>query len=321
MSEVHYTNKVITRWYRPPELLLGATDYGPAIDMWSVGCIFAELLLQHALFPGVDDHDQLFIIFQTCGTPSSSNWPNVEKLPLWEKLQPKKVIPKNLREKFRNCPPLAIELLEKLLEMCPNQRITAKQALEHEWFTKIPPKSSIQDLPLYQCNELSAKKKRKQEREVLSPSKKLKQEERPLDMKKEYGREQDKKNLPPPPSRKSFENRPNDDRRMYKDDRRSYDDRRNHEDQYRKEERRDERRDDRFRDERPRDDRRDDRYRDDRRPRDDRRRDERPRDHERPRERDQKLDSRPRDDRFRDERRDDRKRDEKKEEFIEKRLN
>jgi serine/threonine protein kinase len=76
-----YTNRVITLWYRPPELLLGATQYGPAVDMWSVGCIFAELLARKPVFPGRNEIDQLEQIFKLCGTPNPEVWPGVEKLP------------------------------------------------------------------------------------------------------------------------------------------------------------------------------------------------------------------------------------------------
>lgn len=76
-----YTNKVITRWYRPPELLLGANEYGPAVDMWSVGCLLAELLLRTPLFPGSSETDQLDRILKLLGSPSGDTWPAYERLP------------------------------------------------------------------------------------------------------------------------------------------------------------------------------------------------------------------------------------------------
>ncbi|KAJ3075798.1 serine/threonine protein kinase, CMGC, CDC2/CDK sub [Podochytrium sp. JEL0797] len=80
-NTARYTNLVVTRWYRPPELLLGATEYGPEIDMWGVGCVFGELLLRNALFSGRDDFDQLQRIWKICGTPNQRRWPNFDRLP------------------------------------------------------------------------------------------------------------------------------------------------------------------------------------------------------------------------------------------------
>ncbi|KAJ3333339.1 serine/threonine protein kinase, CMGC, CDC2/CDK sub [Blyttiomyces sp. JEL0837] len=80
-SNVNYTNCVVTRWYRPPELLLGATKYGPPIDMWGVGCVFGEILRRRPILMGGDDLDQLDKIFQLCGTPTSATWPGMSALP------------------------------------------------------------------------------------------------------------------------------------------------------------------------------------------------------------------------------------------------
>ncbi|KAJ3215108.1 serine/threonine protein kinase, CMGC, CDC2/CDK sub [Dinochytrium kinnereticum] len=79
-SHNNYTNCVVTRWYRPPELLLGVTMYGPAIDMWGVGCVFGEILRRKPILMGNDDLDQLNKIFQLCGTPNESSWPQFPEL-------------------------------------------------------------------------------------------------------------------------------------------------------------------------------------------------------------------------------------------------
>jgi serine/threonine protein kinase len=77
----HYTNRVITLWYRPPELLLGATKagdgYGPSVDVWSIGCILAELLYAKPILPGNTEIEQLSLIFELCGTPTVEDWPEV----------------------------------------------------------------------------------------------------------------------------------------------------------------------------------------------------------------------------------------------------
>jgi cyclin-dependent kinase 7 len=69
------TCQVITRWYRPPELLYGSRYYGTAVDIWSVGCIFAELMLRIPYLPGESDMDQIKTIFRALGTPTEDDWP------------------------------------------------------------------------------------------------------------------------------------------------------------------------------------------------------------------------------------------------------
>jgi cyclin-dependent kinase 12/13 len=160
-----YTNRVVTRWYRPPELLLGAVDYGPQVDMWSVGCILGELLLNSkAVFPGKSELEQLDMIFNVCGTPTPENWPNVTELPLWNECKPKEKINRCLREKFfsnnTKWSKEAIDLFDKLLQLDPSKRPSARECLDHDWFWKngkpIPPKN----LPEKTVNEYSVKQKR-----------------------------------------------------------------------------------------------------------------------------------------------------------------
>ena len=86
--EREFTNRVITLWYRPPELLLGATRYGPEVDLWSVGCIFAELLLGRPLFPGADEAQQLDKITRLLGTPTEETMPGCSRLKYWEHVKP-----------------------------------------------------------------------------------------------------------------------------------------------------------------------------------------------------------------------------------------
>ena len=133
----NYTNKVVTRWYRSPDVLLGSTNYGASIDMWSVWCILGELLLhERALFMGESEPDQLVQIFNCCGTPDLEDWPEVVELEGWETLKPKKKLPSTLRQRFKHveCSAKAIDLLERLLTLNPKKRITAEECLNHEWF-------------------------------------------------------------------------------------------------------------------------------------------------------------------------------------------
>nr|KYP73202.1 Cyclin-dependent kinase C-2 [Cajanus cajan] len=162
-QNANLTNRVITLWYRPPELLLGTTKYGPAVDMWSVGCIFAELLQGKPIFPGKDEPEQLNKIYELCGAPDEVNWPGVSKIPYYNKFKPTRQMKRRLREVFRHFDRHALELLEKMLTLDPAQRITAKDALDAEYFWTDPLPCDPKSLPKYESShEFQTKKKRQQ---------------------------------------------------------------------------------------------------------------------------------------------------------------
>ncbi|XP_012234760.1 cyclin-dependent kinase 11B isoform X2 [Linepithema humile] len=134
-----YTPIVVTLWYRAPELLLSDREYSTPIDMWSVGCIFAELLRMEPLFPGKSDIDQLNKIFKELGTPSERIWPGYSKLPMVQKIPFAHYPVNNLRQRFSlSLSELGIELLNKFLTYDPRQRITAEDSLTHGYFTEAP---------------------------------------------------------------------------------------------------------------------------------------------------------------------------------------
>jgi len=132
------TEYVVTRWYRAPELLLSCDNYTAAIDVWSVGCILAEMLGRKPLLPGSDYVDQLKLIIKTLGQPpeddltfitSSKARAYIRALPPAERV--------NFRKKFPEADPLAIDLMEKMLEFDPRKRITVTQALKHPWLAQL----------------------------------------------------------------------------------------------------------------------------------------------------------------------------------------
>ncbi|XWS60303.1 hypothetical protein CRYUN_Cryun07bG0024500 [Craigia yunnanensis] len=151
-----YTTKVVTQWYRAPELLLGAKKYSTALDMWSVGCIMAELLAKEPLFKGTSEIDQLSKIFDTLGTPSEKIWTGISELP-GAKANYSKQSYNLLRRKFpaasfRGSSVLSdagFDLLNRLLTYDPEKRITADDALDHDWFRELPLPKSKEFLPTF----------------------------------------------------------------------------------------------------------------------------------------------------------------------------
>ncbi|KIK68112.1 hypothetical protein GYMLUDRAFT_810510 [Collybiopsis luxurians FD-317 M1] len=137
-----YTNRVITLWYRPPELLLGATVYGPEVDIWSAGCIMLELFTKKPVFQGNDEISQLDVIYKIFGTPTLQRWSGFANLPWYEMVKPKDPIPNRFKELFRKwMSPAALDLAERLLDFDPTQRVTAVQALETPYFLTEEPKA------------------------------------------------------------------------------------------------------------------------------------------------------------------------------------
>ena len=134
--ERRFTGQVVTRWYRAPELLYGAKFYGTAIDVWAVGCIFAELLLRRPYLPGGSDLDQLQRIFTSLGTPSEETWPGVSALPYYVEFPA--ISPPPMRDQFSGASEDTVELLEAMLALCPGDRISATDALAHAYFTSSP---------------------------------------------------------------------------------------------------------------------------------------------------------------------------------------
>lgn len=131
-----YTHEVVTLWYRAPEILLGSRFYSTAVDLWSIGCIFAEMLTIRALFPGDSEIDQLFRIFRTLGTPDDNSWPGVTEFPEYKSSFPK-WDPQDINKIIPNLDADGCDLLLKLLTYAPNRRISAKFAISHRYFNDV----------------------------------------------------------------------------------------------------------------------------------------------------------------------------------------
>ncbi|KAJ2635735.1 mitogen activated protein kinase [Coemansia sp. RSA 1286] len=136
-NESFLTEYVATRWYRAPEIMLSFKEYTKAIDIWSVGCIMAEMLSKEPLFPGRDYHHQLKLIFDILGTPISSDYLDIKSqrardyirgLPLKAKV--------NLQKRFPYATPLAVDLMDKMLNFSPRRRITVEEALAHPYLAQ-----------------------------------------------------------------------------------------------------------------------------------------------------------------------------------------
>ncbi|KZT06865.1 Pkinase-domain-containing protein [Laetiporus sulphureus 93-53] len=132
------TQLVVTLWYRAPEILLGATEYSTAVDMWSVGCIFAELLLKEPLFQAKGEIELLSMIFKLLGPPTPHSWPDYHKLPLAKTINFPPPHPPQLRQKFPFITSAGLDLLSRLLTYDPEMRISATEALKHPYFSESP---------------------------------------------------------------------------------------------------------------------------------------------------------------------------------------
>ncbi|XP_024974937.1 protein IMPAIRED IN BABA-INDUCED STERILITY 1-like [Cynara cardunculus var. scolymus] len=151
-SKQPLTSRVVTLWYRPPELLLGSTNYGPYVDMWSVGCVFAELFVGRPILKGRTEVEQLHKIFKLCGTPPDEYWTK-SKLPLAAMFRPQFTYASTLRERCKELPRTVVDLIDTLISVEPEKRATAKSALQAEYFYTRPYACDPASMPKYSPNK------------------------------------------------------------------------------------------------------------------------------------------------------------------------
>ncbi|XP_043260220.1 cyclin-dependent kinase 20-like [Colletes gigas] len=154
-----YSHQIATRWYRAPELLYGAKYYTEAIDMWSIGCIFGELLNKSPLFPGETDIEQLAIVLKYLGSPTSETWPELSTLPDFNKI----TFPYHKGVTWENvvddAEPEAVDLISKILIYNSSKRLTASEALCHLYFY-VKPYTSLKDLIKPSANQRNQTKQK-----------------------------------------------------------------------------------------------------------------------------------------------------------------
>ncbi|KAL4913268.1 kinase-like domain-containing protein [Aspergillus aurantiobrunneus] len=159
------TQLVVTLWYRSPELLLGAENYGPEIDMWSVGCIFGELLTKEPLLQGKNEVDQVSKIFALTGPPTQQSWPGFRTLPNAKSLR----IPPNPssstllpRAKFPFITNAGLQLLSSLLALNPASRPSATECLAHAYFREDPRPKPKEMFPTFPSKAGMEKRRRRE---------------------------------------------------------------------------------------------------------------------------------------------------------------
>ncbi|KAK3027637.1 hypothetical protein RJ639_040244 [Escallonia herrerae] len=144
------TSRVVTLWYRAPELLLGSTDYGVGIDLWSAGCLLAEMFIGRPIMPGRTEVEQLHRIFKLCGSPSEDYW---KKLKPPTTFRPPTQYKPSFQESFTTLPSSAFGLLSTLLAVDPPLRGIAASALQAEFFSSSPLACDLSGLPAMSYEE------------------------------------------------------------------------------------------------------------------------------------------------------------------------
>ncbi|KAL9132165.1 MAG: hypothetical protein Q9217_000099 [Psora testacea] len=148
-----FSNEVVTLWYRAPDVLLGSRTYNTSIDIWSAGCIMAEMYTGRPLFPGTTNEDQLQKIFRLMGTPSERSWPGISQFPEY-KPNTHNYFTQDLRLILPQVDQGGLDLLQRMLQLRPEMRVSAVDALQHPWFRDLPQLRGQQNFGSYSQRQL-----------------------------------------------------------------------------------------------------------------------------------------------------------------------
>jgi CTD kinase subunit alpha len=139
--QLDYTNRVITIWYRPPELLLGETRYGPAVDVWSAACVCMEMFTKKAVFPGEGGElSQMDKLYNALGTPTKTEWPDLVEMPWFHLMRPTERKKRVFEDMYRDVLTSgAMDLISSIFRYDPSQRPSAEDVLKHPYFVSEEP--------------------------------------------------------------------------------------------------------------------------------------------------------------------------------------
>ncbi|KAJ3313265.1 Cyclin-dependent kinase 10 [Boothiomyces sp. JEL0838] len=143
------TPRVVTLWYRAPEILFGASDYTQSIDLWSVGCIFGEFIQSTPLLPGKNEPNQILLTCKLLGTPTERVWPELVDQPLYGTIKFPSIDYDSIDKTFPDSTDATLDLLRAFLAYRPSRRISAREALRHSYFTEYPRMCNPALLPTY----------------------------------------------------------------------------------------------------------------------------------------------------------------------------
>nr|XP_048272139.1 cyclin-dependent kinase-like 4 isoform X5 [Myodes glareolus] len=157
-----YTDYVATRWYRAPELLVGDTKYGSSVDIWAIGCVFAELLTGQPLWPGKSDVDQLYLIIRTLGKLIPRHQSIFRSNQFFRGISiPEPEDMETLEEKFSNVQPAALSFMKGCLKMNPDDRLTCAQLLDSAYF------DSLREDQMKRKSRSEGRSRRRQQNQLL----------------------------------------------------------------------------------------------------------------------------------------------------------
>lgn len=165
-----YTTLVVTRWYRPPELLLQLRRYTPAIDLWGAGCVFGEMFKRKPILAGQSDLHQAQIIFDLVGSPNDQSMPGWQDLPGAEPIRQFAPSTNTMAQRFRELSPTGLSLLKDLMRLDWRKRINAIDAIDHPYFREDPKPMREEDIPTFADSHELDRRNARGQKQALPPA-------------------------------------------------------------------------------------------------------------------------------------------------------